>query len=55
MSSYYLCDTCAQPLKFSKKLRVMVCEAESTMYRKVISDNQTPQEVCKNWKPKEQS
>lgn len=54
MSSYYLCDTCGQPLTFSKKLRVMVCGAEpSTMYRKVISDNQTQREVCPNWKPKE--
>lgn len=57
MSSYYLCDTCRNQAG-SVEMNNYCCLAPgkgSLTYktRKVVSDEQTPAEVCKHWKPKE--
>lgn len=52
MSNYYLCDTCA--LLRMNAPHQWWCPAYPWAFTKlVISDSQTPHEVCPNWKPKE--
>ena len=57
MSNYYLCDTCKVKHVGGAGqtfLPVFLCRAdEDTNEKKIISDNQTPKEVCPYYKPKE--
>lgn len=52
MSNYYLCDTCA-----ICELWSLFCDRHGgcavNKEKRVVSDNQTPHEVCKHWRPKE--
>lgn len=52
MSNYCLCDTCA-----ICELWSLFCDRHGccavNREKRVVSDNQTPHEVCSYWKPKE--
>lgn len=53
MSNYCLCDTCGKPHVDKGSGIVCLCGVTYILKKLVISDNQTPHEVCKYWKPKE--
>lgn len=53
MSNYYLCDNCGIPRTKVKRGFICLCGDTYILKKLVISDNQTPYEVCRFWKPKE--